>query len=137
MPKFRVELCYLVPHYVEFDVEATDAEGAQALAFASQAEHENDFTPCHEATGETFVSECVEGDHASVADAMQDDHRPIHPDYRSDEQNTAAARDKLYAFVERVAAVGALQDGPATATLLRGLVAEARDLIGWLPEQVG
>lgn len=132
MPKFRVELCYTVPHYAEINVEAPDADAAQAAAFHAADGLYDHFEPCLEASGDTYVSECVEGDFDAVADAPQDAHRPIHPDFCSDDQNTAAARDKLHAFVERLAAVEVRTGGEHSATL-RGLITAARDLIGWAP----
>lgn len=140
MAKFIVEQCYTVPYYAEVTVEAEDADAACALV---QGLDENDrFEPCYDAADSTFISEVVEiqpGDtFTRVAMAPQGAHRPVHPGYRSDEANTAAARDKLYAFVERVAnlRLGAetmrdVKGGDGFS--LDGVIAGARELIGYIP----
>lgn len=139
MPLYRVELCYMVPHYVEVDVSAADAEAAQHRALRGLADALYDaFEPCPEASGATYVSECVEGAFDRVAYAPQDAHRPIHPDFRSDEQNTAEARDKLYALVELVANAQQVSgDVDTRVAVFNGLISAARELIGWVPESQG
>lgn len=136
MPKFTVELCYTIPLYALRVIDAPDAETAQSRALHNiPDEVYSQFEENSEGSSDIYVSECVEGDQ-NPADAPQDAHRPIHPDYRSDEQNTEEARDKLYALVQKVANVNMAGHSPDTANL-RAFRDEARELIGWTPGASG